>query len=46
MEWGDPNYKILWEDGWREGYKAALKAVTTVQEPLPLTLDGEELAWQ
>ena len=54
MEWGDPDYKLLWEDGWREGFKAALKSITTTQEKLPfgshpednsplsLTLDGEK----
>ena len=46
MEWGDPDYKLLWEDGWREGFKAALKSITTVQDPLPLTLDGEKSCWE
>lgn len=31
--------------GWEDGYRAALRAVTTTQEELPLTLDGESYPW-
>lgn len=40
-----PYYEAGFEDGFAEGYKKALQQVTTVQQELPLTLDGEEYEW-